>query len=314
MLQFRSNNLASEYRSALMSLKNFYEYENPARDLETYEILNVEFNFENNYNELFNSLYINARRSSQLKYIAAEFLWALNSSNKLDFIELYASFWKNIANEKDGTCNSAYGNLLFEHNHGITNNTSSQFLYAFNELKKDKFSRRAIIFYNSPYFQQDRIGVKDFPCTVYSNFLIRNNKLIMINHMRSQDIILGFSTDIPLFQLFHNIMLCKLQKIYPNLELGNFIHKVDSLHLYKKNLPLVNEMLTTSFNSNNTSTFLDKNIKKRSDDIDWFLNDEFKPTINTIELYEAILNKKIDTFSTLSTLDNKLLNFLLTNL
>jgi thymidylate synthase len=53
----------------------------------------------------------------------------------------------------------------------------------FGVLLNDKDSRQAVINFNQPKHKQKE--VKDFPCTETLTFLIRDNKLEVINKMRS---------------------------------------------------------------------------------------------------------------------------------
>jgi len=88
---------------------------------------------------------------------------------------------------------------------------------------------------------------KDFVCTMYANFLIRNNKLRMSVKMRSNDVILGLPTDVAFFTVLQQQMLMHLKEVYPNLELGTYSHVVDSMHVYSTEYDRLNEMLKNEF-------------------------------------------------------------------
>jgi thymidylate synthase len=183
------------------------------------------------------AMYENERRSTQEKYIAAEFLWYFAGRNDLSFIERFAKFWQHVANE-DGTLNSAYGNLIFtkKNEHNI-----SQWEWAYNSLVEDKDTRQAIMHFNMPEHQ--RRGNKDFVCTLTGIFQIRENKLNFTVNMRSNDAILGTPTDIPFFCVLQIQMLELLKSTYPDLELGTYTHFAHSLHIYERHFQLVEEML-----------------------------------------------------------------------
>jgi thymidylate synthase len=186
------------------------------------------------------ALYKNKRRSSMLKYISAELIWYFSGDNRLDFISKYAKFWETIKNEDD-TVNSAYGNLIFKQKNKFGLN---QWQWAVGSLLKDKDSRQAVLHFNKDIHQFETN--KDFVCTMYGIFSIRNNKLDFTLHMRSNDVILGLPTDIAFFCALQIQMLKHLKDTYPELELGVYNHMSNSMHLYERNNDLVNEMLDYS--------------------------------------------------------------------
>jgi len=230
---YQGNSFASVYRDLLNDLLNSPEYTCSPRGMEIREITDCALVIEN---PVF-AMYENERRSTQEKYIAAEFLWYFAGRNDLSFIERFAKFWQHVANE-DGTLNSAYGNLIFtkKNEHNI-----SQWEWAYNSLVEDKDSRQAIMHFNMPEHQ--RSGNKDFVCTLTGIFQIRNNKLNFTINMRSNDAILGTPTDIPFFCVLQIQMLELLKSTYPDLELGTYTHFAHSLHIYERHFQLVEEML-----------------------------------------------------------------------
>jgi hypothetical protein len=65
--------------------------------------------------------------------------------------------------------------------------------------------------------------------------------------MRSKDAMLGLATDVAFFTTLQLQMLEQLQNVYPDLKLGRYTHKVDSLHLYERDFEKVEEMLKHAF-------------------------------------------------------------------
>lgn len=163
-------------------------------------------------------------RKMPMRYAVGEFLWYIAGSNRTDCIEKYSKFWKKIATP-EGTNVSAYGHKL-----GF-NTTENQITKVFEELKFNKNSRRAI----AMILSKDDNFEKDIPCTVSLQFFIRDNKLIMITNMRSNDIWLGFPFDVFCFTNIQVLLWMKLKDVYPELGLGSYIHNVGSMHLYKRN-------------------------------------------------------------------------------
>ena len=87
------------------------------------------------------------------------------------------------------------------------------------------------MFFNRPCFQY--FDNKDFVCTLNVIFHIRDNKLYMRADMRSNDVRRGTLYDIPFFMFLQHGMYKRLKNtVYPNLELGSYIHYASSLHLY----------------------------------------------------------------------------------
>jgi thymidylate synthase len=163
--------------------------------------------------------------------------------NDVAWISKYAKFWEHIQNP-DGTVNSSYGNLLFtlKNEHGF-----SQYEWAHQSLVKDKDTRQAVLHFNLPKHQS--FENKDFVCTMYGIFQIRENKLNFTIHMRSNDVILGLPTDIAFFAVLQMQMLNHLKITYPELELGTYTHIANSLHVYERHFELVENMLGQSFKS-----------------------------------------------------------------
>jgi thymidylate synthase len=222
-------------------------------------------------------LYTNTYRSSQLKYIAAEFLWYYMGRNDVAFIAKWAKFWEVIQNE-DGTANSAYGNLIFKtkNEHGF-----SQYQWAINSLMADKDTRQAVMHFNLPVHQF--VGNKDFVCTMYVNTHIRDNKLYMKLNIRSNDAIWGTPTDAAFFCSLQMQMLAHLQTVYPDLQLGTYTHCADSYHVYDRHYVLTNNMLTEPFEPMQLDPIV-------SNLIDF----EGQPTPELITLFKHINNSLMD--------------------
>ena len=234
---YREKDFSSLYRSSLTDLMRFPEYETRPRDLSIRENANTVLILENP----LSCLYTNQVRSSQKKYIAAELLWYFAGRNDAAFIKKYAKFWESIQNP-DGTVNSSYGNLLFakKNLHGFT-----QYDWAISSLLKDKDSRQAVMHFNLPKHQYTTN--KDFVCTMYAIFQIRENQLNLTVTMRSNDVVWGLPTDIAFFATLQSQALSHLQKVYPDLTLGTYTHIANSFHIYEHHFDVVDRMLAHPF-------------------------------------------------------------------
>jgi thymidylate synthase len=237
MIQYQDRDFSQIYEAILHDLAYSPEYVTKPRDMVIKENCDVAIVLE----DPTSCLYTNQVRSSQFKYIAAEFLWYFMGRNDVAWISKYAKFWEHIQNP-DGTVNSSYGNLLFtlKNEHGF-----SQYEWAHQSLVKDKDTRQAVLHFNLPKHQS--FENKDFVCTMYGIFQIRENKLNFTIHMRSNDVILGLPTDIAFFAVLQMQMLNHLKITYPELELGTYTHIANSLHVYERHFELVENMLKLPF-------------------------------------------------------------------
>jgi thymidylate synthase len=241
MLTYRFDTFAEAYKDSLTDLLTFPEYETRPRGMTIKENCDVALVIDNP----LSCLYENTVRSSQLKYIAAELLWYFMGRNDVGYISKFAKFWESIQND-DGTVNSSYGHLLFANpnEHGFM-----QYEWAVNSLLKDKDSRQAVLHFNLPSHQRD--GNKDFVCTMYGIFQIRENKLNFTVSMRSNDVILGLPTDIAFFVTLQSQMLFHLVthggEEFRELELGTYTHIANSFHLYERHFDLVDRMIREDF-------------------------------------------------------------------
>jgi thymidylate synthase len=159
------------------------------------------------------------------------------------YISKYAKFWESIKNSDD-TVNSSYGWLLFNNpnEHGLT-----QYRWALESLAQDKDSRQAVLHFNLPSHQYS--GNKDFVCTMYGIFQIRDNRLNFTVSMRSNDVILGLPTDVAFFTILQSQMLSHLRTYagYPELELGTYTHIANSSHIYERHFDIASKMINTKF-------------------------------------------------------------------
>ena len=186
------------------------------------------------------------------KYYTGELAWYIMKDTNVSFINNFSSFWKDNVADENGQINSNYGNILFNKHPGAPLTTDiekykrgNQLEWIFNSLVKDKDSRQAIGFFNSPQFQYE--GNKDFVCTMYINFWIRKDTLYMKVQMRSNDIFFGLSYDAPWFSTVFQSMHLNLKKIYPNLMLGTYFHCADNIHFYERHFNLVDKILSQEF-------------------------------------------------------------------
>jgi thymidylate synthase len=169
-------------------------------------------------------------RPFNFKYFMGEMAWYLLKDSNISYINNFSSFWNRIADHA-GNVNSNYGKLLF----------GDQLQWVLDTLKADINSRQAIAFVNQPKFQYE--GNKDFVCTMYLNFWIRDNKLNLKVQMRSNDIFYGTTYDVAFFAMVQQTMWIWLRDKYTELELGTYYHCADNLHFYERHFNLAEQIM-----------------------------------------------------------------------
>ena len=206
------------------------------RNLKTIELLFTKLILTNPRNRLLN----NNIYKTNLFYFIGELCFYLSGSKKLNFINKYSKFWNTVSDDNE-TVNSCYGYRIFKQKNKVGN---IQIEYAISQLIKDKNTRKAVIMLASP---EDAFISKDNICTINIQLLIRNNKLYMINNMRSNDVVYGLIYDVAFFSFLQEYIYVILKNYYPKLELGYYIHNVASLHIYEKHFKLFNKLNNKEF-------------------------------------------------------------------
>ena len=187
-----------------------------------------------------------ARNKTIESYTAKETELYDSCSDRVEDFAKASKFWENIANP-DGTINSAYGYLIWKkRSHGNpayesgtgrpckenSHTMRTPWEWAKESLLQDKDSRQALLRFSLPSHQW--VGNKDQTCTLSGLFLIRENKLNLSIVMRSNDLWLGLTYDLPWFISLIDKMVADLKDKYPDLTKGHYTHTVHSLHLYER--------------------------------------------------------------------------------
>ena len=179
------------------------------------------------------------------KYLVSEFVWYMSGALSVEFIGNFASLWKHICDDQN-EINSNYGFQVFHKPLDVVNKTvrsigSSPFMWVYNELRKDKDSRRAVIHYT--WENMFRIkNIKDFVCTQLQQFFIRDNILTSTVYIRSSDIIRGLTFDIPWWSFVQQLLVTILKDRYPGLKCGNLDIFIGSSHVYEPHYELLNKL------------------------------------------------------------------------
>lgn len=168
----------------------------------------------------------------------AEMLWMVRGSNNVEEIAHYNKQWLNFVDKDEPKIlNGAYGERLRNWGDlGVGLPGIDQFAEVYKKLKKDPFSRQAVMIIFDPerdnyIFESTDSYSKDIPCTNYFNFQIRDGKLNMWTVMRSNDLHKGTIYDIPNFITIQFILAGWL-----GVEVGKYTHSAASFHIYESDI------------------------------------------------------------------------------
>jgi len=164
-------------------------------------------------------------------YIQRELEWYESMSLYVDDIPgVTPAIWQQVA-DRAGKINSNYGWAIYHKDNGL------QYVRVFNELLHLPNSRRAVMIYTRPTMWEDykRDGMSDFMCTNTVQYMIRNEQLVAIVQMRSNDVVFGYRNDYAWQKhvadtLTADLGLTKEPKI---------IWHVGSLHVYERHFDKV---------------------------------------------------------------------------
>jgi len=181
----------------------------------TKAIFNIGFYIENPLDYIISD----KKRKWSEEYAEYEWQWYLSGNKSAIDISKKAKIWKNHM-DKSGNVNSNYGW------HWKKNN---QLEYVINELKRDKYSRRAGF---TIFDAKDHLQYKyDTPCTYFIQFYVINEKLNINVMMRSNDLWYGFCND---QYCWSKLLQCIANKL--NMGIGMYYHFANNLHVYNSKL------------------------------------------------------------------------------
>ena len=104
-------------------------------------------------------------------------------------------------------------------------------------LRDDEHTRRAMIMIFKPEDTDESSGFATrIPCSISYQFIIRNNKLMVIYYIRSNDYFKHFAIDIWLANAMQEYIVSQLKDQYPNLKVGSLNYYCGSFHAYNEDL------------------------------------------------------------------------------
>lgn len=229
MEMYKVNSIAEFYADIYNDMLNAPEV--GVRGFETKEIIAPQILLLNPRNRIA----YNEERKFSTKFAITEALLLFQSGNEVKYPARYNETMRQFTD--DGvTLFGSYGRR-------IANNIPK----VIDKLKADKKSRQAVL----TILQKDDpfVDTKDIPCTLTIQFLIRDDKLNMIVNMRSNDIMWGLPYDMFMFSVLQEVIASTL-----NIELGWYLHRPASLHLYKRHYELF-EKVANKFESKEVIAF-----------------------------------------------------------
>lgn len=158
-------------------------------------------------------------------YAMAELIWYMSGRCEIDMIKAYAKQYVNFANH--GIAYGAYG-----HRMRYLATGQHQLHEVVKLLRRSPNTRQAII---SLWDRKDLLSaegtIRDLPCTLSWQFLLREGELHMVTTMRSEDVWLGLPYDV-----FVNRMIQLMVANELGVKAGGYMHNVGSLHIYEKDI------------------------------------------------------------------------------
>ena len=137
--------------------------------------------------------------------------------------------WQSLMSKKNGD--------KFDYTYSERINYQGQLDSAISALKDDEHTRRAMVMIYKPEDTSEASGFETrIPCSISYQFLIRNNKLILIYYIRSNDYFKHFPIDIYLANSMQEYVVEQLKDVYPELKVGQLNYFCGSLHAYKEDL------------------------------------------------------------------------------
>ena len=170
--------------------------------------------------------------------LLGELLWYLSGSNSIEQIAYYINRYTNYSDDGNSAF-GAYGPRIFNITPALN---KSQWDYVIQKLKEkeSRDTRNAVIVIINPLDFQTKTS--DRPCTCSLQFAIREERLYLHTHMRSNDAYLGLPHDIFSFTVLQEIAAREI-----GVNLGTYIHSVGSLHLYTRDRESVDLYLQEGF-------------------------------------------------------------------
>jgi thymidylate synthase len=215
--------------------------------------------------------------------MAADAAWILSGSDKVADIEGYN---KNVVKYSDDgiTFFGAYGPKII-----------GQLDYVVQALLDENTSRRAVL----TIWRESPPHTKDTPCTISTQFLIRNGYLNTVVTMRSSDSWIGLPYDLFTFTMLSGVVFLMLRDRGLRLKgLGALHNYAGSRHLYEQDVARIKELDFTTvpgeINKDESLTFNVNDFNYQCDLVDhlWAVARGEKQNMKTSFMRELMAKEK----------------------
>ena len=221
------------------------------RNLPTREILAIGFEITNPRRRVTD---LQGRKWSS-SLAVGELCWQLRGARSADILASYVPRWRSFADEDGQIRGSCYGYQIFR----SKKNGLSQWDWVKRILEGDRFSRRAILSFQSADFLDRATWSKDVACASTMQFFIRDGELSSLVSMRSNDAVYGLPYDLFVFTSLQEMMAVEL-----GVGLGSYFHHCGSLHFYEYQNSRIDQVLrNSSIQSREMMPIVDLDGRKR---------------------------------------------------
>lgn len=206
-----------------------------------------------------------------------EIMWMLSGSNTNEWLTKHTKIWDSFI-EENGIITSAYG-FRWRHHFDV-----DQLETVLIKLKQDNSTRHGVIMMWSP--KEDLlIKQKNVPCPYTFTLNIIKRKLHLHLIIRSNDMVLGFPTDVTGFALLLSILAQEL-----NVGVGTLTVSISNAHIYENQIYAIKEMANRKVFNEKITLNLPKDCYKRACALDDTLIDEIKKGFKGYDPQPAIKN------------------------
>lgn len=164
-------------------------------------------------------------------YVERELQWYKSMSLYVEDIPgKTPAIWQQVAS-KHGKINSNYGWAIWHEDNHL------QYARVLNELTFAPNSRRAVMIYTRPSMWKDYKddGMSDFMCTNAVQYMIRDEQLVAIVQMRSNDVVFGYRND----YAWQKYVADRMTEDLKLVKEPKIIWHVGSLHVYERHFDKV---------------------------------------------------------------------------
>jgi len=217
----QSTNINQAFIRSLTDLKTLGN-KFPVRGRDTVELLDYYFSITNPRHRILTCPF----RFNNIMATLAELVWVFAGRNDMRYLKRFLPSALDYSDDSY-TWRGAYGPRIYGTNdYGIS--PYDQLRTVIEALKKDPYTRQAIIIIPGAFDYDPALNTRDRPCTVFIQFLFRDNRLHCFVKMRSNDAIWGcFNINVLEWTFLQEVVASIL-----GYESGIYHHNAVSFHYY----------------------------------------------------------------------------------